>query len=212
MRFAAKAISHPFHGAKSSRPSSHRTTPAESASTRDYGGCYPFNPHPAAPTVSKPTHPLSGVVGTLMRSCFISRLALRVALVLGLLSLASLTGVAQMVSPSTGGAIAGTVADPTGAVIPNAAVRIQRDGQPSLSATSDGLGRFTITGLAPGVYAVTAQAPGFQIGSASSVRVTPGSSPADHPYPPHRRRAAAGRGQRRTPSTPAPTKTAAPSS
>jgi hypothetical protein len=111
-----------------------------------------------------------------MRSCFFLRLALRAVLALGLLSLATLTGLAQMVSPSTPGAISGTVADPTGAVIPNAAIRIRRDGQPSLSATSDGLGRFTVTGLAPGVYAVTAQAPGFEIGSASNVRVTPGST------------------------------------
>lgn len=82
---------------------------------------------------------------------------------------------AQLVSPSSTGSIAGTVADPTGAVIPQAALTVQRDGKPPLTATSDGLGRFTVTGLAPGVYNVQAQAPGFQIGHAASVRVTAGA-------------------------------------
>jgi hypothetical protein len=81
-----------------------------------------------------------------------------------------------MVSPSTPGAISGTVADPTGAVIPNASVRVQRAGEPVVTAIADGLGHFSITGLAAGAYDVTAQAPGFQIGTAQNIRVTAGST------------------------------------
>ncbi|HEY2860341.1 MAG TPA: carboxypeptidase regulatory-like domain-containing protein [Terracidiphilus sp.] len=89
--------------------------------------------------------------------------------------LASACAPAQLVSPSSPGSISGTVADPTGAVIPQAAIVIQRDGAPPLTATSDGLGRFTVKGLPPGDYNVQAQAPGFEIGHAPNIRVLPGT-------------------------------------
>jgi hypothetical protein len=108
-------------------------------------------------------------------SCLTLRFALRVLSTLGFLSLATFCAVAQLVSPSSPGQIAGTVVDPTGAVIPQASITVQHDGNAPLTTTSDGLGRFTVTGLAPGAYDVQAQAPGFQTGRAQNVHVTAGA-------------------------------------
>ena len=110
-----------------------------------------------------------------MRVCgFLLRLVLRALPALGPLSMTSLCAFAQLVNPSSTGGIAGTVADPTGAVIPQASISIQLDRQPVVTATSDGLGRFTVKGLPPGFYEVQAQAPGFQIGHESNVRIAAG--------------------------------------
>ena len=76
--------------------------------------------------------------------------------------------------PQVTGSITGTLVDPTGAVIPLAAVSVSRvgtgPGPTPVTGTSDGQGNFTISGLAPGVYAVEAHAPGFR--SARLQRVT----------------------------------------
>lgn len=69
------------------------------------------------------------------------------------------------------GAIQGRVEDPSGAVIPGASVTVRpqpgaarpQAGGPSRTATSDGLGRFHVSGLPPGRYQVTAQAAGFEL-------------------------------------------------
>jgi len=111
-----------------------------------------------------------------MRTCFTFQLALRALSAFGFLVLVAHSAPAQMVSPSTPGVLAGTVADPSGAVIPNAAIAVQRDGIAPVTATSDGLGRFTVSGLAPGVYEVQAQAPGFQIGQLHAVRIAAGAT------------------------------------
>ena len=111
-----------------------------------------------------------------MRSCSLFRLALQSFVALGFVSFLCVSGLAQMVSPSTPGAISGTVADATGAVIPNASIRVEHAGGPAVTAISDGVGHFRVTGLAPGAYDVTAQAPGFQIGSAHEVHVSAGST------------------------------------
>ena len=81
----------------------------------------------------------------------------------------------QLVSPNTPGSIAGTVADPTGAVIPQASVTATRRGTPAATVSSDGMGRFSITGLVPGSYDVEASAPGFHTFRKEGVRVAPGS-------------------------------------
>ena len=58
--------------------------------------------------------------------------------------------------------LTGTVADPTGAVIPNAAVSVTNTQTGAKrSDTSDTQGRFTIPQLPPGTYSLMAQAPGF---------------------------------------------------
>lgn len=91
---------------------------------------------------------------------------------------------AQSAKPATAvagakGIITGTVADPTGAVIPQARVTVTAAGGTSMSgtttnATSDGAGQFRINGLAAGVYDVTAEAPNFQTATQAGVRVTAG--------------------------------------
>ena len=68
------------------------------------------------------------------------------------------------------GGLRGTVADPTGAVIPSAQVTVTTpDGHQVGSATADGAGNYTVNGLAPGSYIVNASSPGF---AASSTNVT----------------------------------------
>ncbi|HVU48330.1 MAG TPA: TonB-dependent receptor [Terracidiphilus sp.] len=74
------------------------------------------------------------------------------------------------------GAIAGTVADPTGAVVPQAAVNVLRGGTLARHAVSDALGHYSITGLAPGTYSVEAQAPGFRTARIESVHVARGAT------------------------------------
>ncbi|MGA8107985.1 MAG: carboxypeptidase regulatory-like domain-containing protein, partial [Acidobacteriaceae bacterium] len=68
------------------------------------------------------------------------------------------------------GSLAGTVVDPSGAVIPGATVTVRRGGAPSLTATSDSQGNFSVPSLAVGEYTVEASATGFR--SARQARVT----------------------------------------
>src|SRR4051812_23890485 len=60
------------------------------------------------------------------------------------------------------GRIAGTVADPTGAVVPNAAIKIvdEKTGQ-ERKVVADGAGHFVIANLAPSTYKVTAEGSGL---------------------------------------------------
>jgi Carboxypeptidase regulatory-like domain len=60
------------------------------------------------------------------------------------------------------GAIRGTVADPTGAVIPNASVTVTTpDGHTAATVTSNGSGAYQAGNLAPGTYIVIGNAAGF---------------------------------------------------
>lgn len=75
---------------------------------------------------------------------------------------------------NTSSSISGTVADPSGAVIPNASISVRNNanGQ-TLSATSDSRGAYTITNIQPGSYTVTAKATGFQPVTQDNVIVDP---------------------------------------
>ena len=58
--------------------------------------------------------------------------------------------------------ISGTVADPTGAVIPKATVSVvNTQTGAKRSDVSDGQGRYTISQMTPGIYSLAAQASGF---------------------------------------------------
>src|SRR5258708_28648803 len=70
------------------------------------------------------------------------------------------------------GAIAGTVKDTSGAVLPGARVELQQ----GPSAVSDGQGQFTITNVAPGTYTARVNYVGFAT-STSTVTVTAGQTP-----------------------------------
>jgi hypothetical protein len=80
---------------------------------------------------------------------------------------------AQITNHNETGIITGTVVDPQGAVIPQASVSAIRDGSSPVLTTADELGRFSINGLAPGLYRLEAQAPGFRTASRSKISVTP---------------------------------------
>lgn len=55
--------------------------------------------------------------------------------------------------------VTGAVTDPTGAVVPNAAVTVtSAETKLSKTATTDDAGRFTVPYLNPGVYDITVQA------------------------------------------------------
>ncbi len=82
---------------------------------------------------------------------------------------------AQLASPGSRGSIAGTVADPTGAVIPQAKITVTRSGGAAVVAVSDAAGQFTVNGLESGLYDVEAEAPGFEAGHKANVRVAVGS-------------------------------------
>lgn len=84
-------------------------------------------------------------------------------------------GNAQLVSPTSTGAVAGTVVDPLGAALPNAKVTATRAGATPVAAAVDGLGHYSVTGLPPGVYAIEAQAIGFRTARKEGVRVAAGA-------------------------------------
>lgn len=76
---------------------------------------------------------------------------------------------------TTQGAIAGTVEDPSGAVIGNASVTIRNDGtNATVQVTADGSGYFKAPLVEPGTYTVTITATGFAKYSASNVIVNVG--------------------------------------
>jgi hypothetical protein len=93
----------------------------------------------------------------------------RVALV------AAFSGAAYAQS-ATDGAIAGTVQDPQGAVIPKASVLIHNNANNAeQTVVSDDSGFFRVVHLQPGTYAVTVTASGFEAYKANSVSVTVGA-------------------------------------
>src|SRR5437764_589116 len=56
----------------------------------------------------------------------------------------------------------GTVTDPSGSVVPNAAITIvNTQTNVQRAAASDSQGRYTMAQLTPGTYKLTAKAPGF---------------------------------------------------
>jgi hypothetical protein len=66
----------------------------------------------------------------------------------------------------------GTVTDPTGAVIPNAAIELENvDTGLKRSTTTDAAGGYSFPQLAPGAYRVTAKASGFRTTTIADVRV-----------------------------------------
>jgi hypothetical protein len=73
------------------------------------------------------------------------------------------------------GAVAGTVVDTTGAVVPNAAVKVHSNAtNADTRATTDGSGYFRATRLVPGDYTVTVSSPSFAGYTASHVIVEVG--------------------------------------
>jgi len=81
------------------------------------------------------------------------------AVALGIIALLAALPVAAQVQ--TG--ISGTVADPTGAVIPHAQLTVTNNSTGVASSTStSSAGTFTLLGLLPGTYSIATTAPGFK--------------------------------------------------
>src|SRR5262249_48543029 len=70
------------------------------------------------------------------------------------------------------GSIAGSVKDPSGAVIPGAKLILTNSGtNAKLEGTTDANGAFQFSNLAPGAYSLVIEAPSFKKYSASNVEV-----------------------------------------
>ncbi len=78
-----------------------------------------------------------------------------------LIFLSLIAGTAHVLAQTATGKLSGQVADPSGAVIPQASLTVTSAAGVSRTGASDETGQYTISGLAPGVYTVTVQAGGF---------------------------------------------------
>ncbi len=108
--------------------------------------------------------------------CSLARRILRLSALAAFFASAYSLAVAQAADRSHSGRISGTVADPTGAVIPQAVVTAARAGHAPITTKSDGMGRYAFTGLAPGVYVLEASEPGFKTARREGVRVAADAS------------------------------------
>ncbi len=74
------------------------------------------------------------------------------------------------------GTLRGQVADPSGAVIPQASLTVTSAAGVSRTGASDATGQYAITGLAPGQYTVSVQATGFSPFTSPPVRIAAGQT------------------------------------
>ena len=74
------------------------------------------------------------------------------------------------------GSLRGQVADPSGAVIPQASLTVTSAAGVSRTGTSDASGQYVVPGLAPGQYTVTVQATGFSTFTSPPVRIVAGQT------------------------------------
>ncbi|HZP07478.1 MAG TPA: carboxypeptidase regulatory-like domain-containing protein [Terracidiphilus sp.] len=96
-------------------------------------------------------------------------------LYLAILMLASLGAVSLCAQSTTQGAVAGTVEDPSGAVVGGATVTIRNNNtNATVQVTADPSGYFNAPLLEPGTYTVSISAPGFASYRADSVTVVVG--------------------------------------
>ena len=105
------------------------------------------------------------------------------SLIAAALLLLSLSGPPALAQSGSTGSIAGTISDPTTAVVPGATITIKNNAtSQEFTATSAGNGTFTVPALISGTYTVTIAAQGFKttilpnvkvdVGTPSSVNVT----------------------------------------
>jgi iron complex outermembrane recepter protein len=77
----------------------------------------------------------------------------------------------------SGGSITGTVLDQAGKAIQGSGITVKNEvGSASGNANSDAEGKFSITGLAAGIYTVETSSPGFALNTRRSVDVSAGGS------------------------------------
>jgi Carboxypeptidase regulatory-like domain len=83
---------------------------------------------------------------------------------------------AQTTTAKPAGSLRGQVADPSGAVIPQASLTVTSSAGVSHTGTSDATGQYTIPGLAPDQYTVTVEAPGFSTFTSPPIRIAAGQA------------------------------------
>ncbi len=83
---------------------------------------------------------------------------------------------AQTPASARTGTLRGQIADPSGAVIPQASLTVTSTTGVSRTGTSDATGQYSITGLPAGQYSVTVQATGFSPFTSPPVTIAPGQS------------------------------------
>ena len=83
---------------------------------------------------------------------------------------------AQTATVAVTGTLRGQVADPSGAVIPQASLTVTSSAGVSRTGTSDATGQYAIPGLPPGQYTVTVQATGFSPFTSPPVRIAAGQT------------------------------------
>ena len=93
-----------------------------------------------------------------------------------LLFLSFIAGTAPVLAQTATGKLSGQVADPSGAVIPQAALTVTSAAGVSRTGTSDASGQYMISGLTPGQYTVTVQAGGFSPFTSPQVRIAAGQT------------------------------------
>ena len=83
---------------------------------------------------------------------------------------------AQTTTAKPSGSLHGQVADPSGAVIPQASLTVTSSTGVSQTGTSDATGQYTIPGLAPDQYTVTVVAAGFSTFTSPPIRIAAGQA------------------------------------
>ncbi len=105
-----------------------------------------------------------------------NRLNLLLALCLTTLFLFLQPNWAQTTAAKAAGSLRGQVADPSGAVIPQASLTITSTAGVSQTGTSDPTGQYSINGLLPDQYTVTVSAPGFSTFTSPPIRIAAGQT------------------------------------
>ena|ERR1017187_5414917 len=86
-----------------------------------------------------------------------------------------LVAISPLLSAQQTGSIVGTVADPTGAVVPHAKVRLTNTGTADIrNTTSNAEGFFAFSGAVVGDYSVKIESQGFRAAEETGVHVGPG--------------------------------------
>ncbi len=104
-------------------------------------------------------------------STFFSKLVLQRGLILAVLVCSLVLLISAGAQTSSTGTIVGTVTDPTGAVVPKAAVTLLNSAtNESQTSATNGQGQFVFPNVAPGTYRVTVKMAGFKTADLSGIQ------------------------------------------